>query len=401
MKEAYLLTRAQIAWADRQEHYIKDPSYLKEQIVKQKGRCAISGAPMMFARKYCDPKDTSRCHPLYAEIDIIKQSTTHYDYQIVCSELKLIKDKIPALYFGENPYTPVWKELMCEWKSQAEDDPTNIAALKALVSAESLIKRAKWKSQTPTELEERMLTKALAKYGSLERISTIDRIHALKNSQMYRKDFKRYLKEYKNEGNSDYNIVGIMPDYPKTKRKEAIFILSDPAEKLCRKYELRYPIDPNARYNDKELRCLRRPVDYFIRKELMGRIKRNPKLAPAAKDIEKELVAYIGGRLLLFVNTYFFRDQIDYELNDILDEWTTMPNKRFREHEVGIWKVYKLHTKGIKPPDIAEKMLGKGKNPKYDEKAEGNCKKIERAIDKADRIVQQIEARAKSLHQNE
>jgi len=52
MKDDYQLTTAQMEWASKRKHGLS-PSKLKELVKKQKGRCALSGAEMIF-EKTCE-----------------------------------------------------------------------------------------------------------------------------------------------------------------------------------------------------------------------------------------------------------------------------------------------------------------------------------------------------------
>ena len=132
MSEDYQLTEAQIKWAKNKKKL--SPSRLKELIIKQKGRCALSGAPMIFDKEYGNPNvNKAGCHPLYAAIDHISPNDETYGYQLVCYDLNDLKGHLPNKVFKEVQDTSAWKLLMRQWKSQAEKDPFDISALKTLL----------------------------------------------------------------------------------------------------------------------------------------------------------------------------------------------------------------------------------------------------------------------------
>jgi len=133
IKEDYELTPAQIRWASRRRHGLS-PSKLKELIKKQEGRCALSGAKMIFEAEYGNPNvNTDGCHPLYAAIDHISPSTDLYGYQIVCYDLNDLKGHLPYKIFQELERTKAWQQLMTEWRLLSEKDPMNTEAFKKAV----------------------------------------------------------------------------------------------------------------------------------------------------------------------------------------------------------------------------------------------------------------------------
>ena len=130
MEEGYQLTTAQMDWASKRKHGLS-PSRLKEFIKKQKGRCALSGAEMIFDKKLGNPNINTRgCHPLYAAIDHISPSNDKYGFQLVCYDLNDLKGHLPYKVFKEIQLTEAWKHLMKEWRFIAQESPMNIEALK-------------------------------------------------------------------------------------------------------------------------------------------------------------------------------------------------------------------------------------------------------------------------------
>jgi hypothetical protein len=132
-KDDYELTSAQAEWASKRRHRLS-PSKLKELIKKQKGRCALSEAQMIFEKEYGNPNiNTSGCHPLYAAIDHISPNDDRYGHQLVCYDLNDLKGSLPYKIFKELKATRAWQQLMNEWRLLAEKDPMDIEAFKKLL----------------------------------------------------------------------------------------------------------------------------------------------------------------------------------------------------------------------------------------------------------------------------
>jgi hypothetical protein len=130
MKEDYELTPAQAEWASKRKHGLSS-SKLKDLIKKQKGRCALSGAEMIFEKEHGNPNINTRgCHPLYAAIGHISPSNDLYGYQLVCYDLNDLKGHLPHKIFKELQLMAAWVQLMNEWRSLAEKDRMDIDAFK-------------------------------------------------------------------------------------------------------------------------------------------------------------------------------------------------------------------------------------------------------------------------------
>src|SRR3989304_1279346 len=128
MNEDYEYSPAQAEWAKKRRHGLS-PSKLKELIKKQKGRCALSEAEMIFEKEHGNPNiRTEGCHPLYAAIDHISPSNDSYGYQLVCYDLNDLKGHLPYKIFKELQLTVAWRQLMNEWRSLAERDRMDIEA---------------------------------------------------------------------------------------------------------------------------------------------------------------------------------------------------------------------------------------------------------------------------------
>jgi hypothetical protein len=368
------LTRDQIAWANKiwAERKIgkrKSASFLKKLIIWQKGKCALSGASLYFDAKYGRDIDGNRCHPLYAEIDYVMISPTEYTCKIVCSRLNELKDRIAE--FGEIPYTAEWIKLLKRWKALAEKDPMNIRAFEELVGAGAS--------------------------AEAERISTEDRIQALKRSKMYQRDYEQYLEKSKKQNKSKLDIFVKYPyrsakTNDESKKKYMHYLRSAATEKLCRKYGLTYPFNPSSPLEEEEGILL--AVELFNYWIFRKRVERNPRLKEALAAIAQELASYQEGRLLLFVDTNFSKDEIKSKFNEILNERIRPYKKRITTSEYDMWQIYDLKEQKTSLAEINRIIAKPDLRPQHKERAEADYKRIKNAYKKAKEIIHQIELKA-------
>lgn len=83
-------------WA-RRRHQGRGPKQLREMLKKQEGRCALSGAILLFDVNEGTPQKGGRgCHPLYPAVDHMDPGKPNGDFQIVCYALNDLKGHIPA-----------------------------------------------------------------------------------------------------------------------------------------------------------------------------------------------------------------------------------------------------------------------------------------------------------------
>jgi len=133
MSESYNLTNDQKAWANRGKQGL-NPSDLQKLIIKQRGRCALSGTLMIFDKAYGNPNiNRQGCHPLYAAVDHVSPGNREHGHQLVCYDLNDLKGHLPKKVFIELQKTSAWKNLMQQWRSQSENNPMDIAAFKTLL----------------------------------------------------------------------------------------------------------------------------------------------------------------------------------------------------------------------------------------------------------------------------
>jgi hypothetical protein len=133
LTNSYSLSDIQKVWAKKGKQRLGS-SELQKLIIKQRGRCALSGALMIFDKACGNPNINKKgCHPLYAAVDHVSPGNTKHGHQLVCYDLNDLKGHLPQKVFTELQKTSAWKDLMQQWRSQSENDPTDIAAFKALL----------------------------------------------------------------------------------------------------------------------------------------------------------------------------------------------------------------------------------------------------------------------------
>jgi hypothetical protein len=129
----FRLSGLQQRWASKR-HQGLGPKRLKEMLKKQEGRCALSGATLLFDVNEGTPQKGGRgCHPLYPAVDHIDPGNPHGDYQIVCYALNDLKGHMPPDCFAVLSASEPWIMLMKKWKEQAEKDPRDRTALMRLL----------------------------------------------------------------------------------------------------------------------------------------------------------------------------------------------------------------------------------------------------------------------------
>ncbi|MGV8058634.1 MAG: hypothetical protein AB2L12_11510 [Smithellaceae bacterium] len=243
----------------------------------------------------------------------------------------------------------------------------------------------------------------------MDKIKPIDWIQALKRSGMYAKDYNASSQEYKKHsptyidplGSIPANIDAIyaMPFSKTTRKKDTVIILSKASEKLCQKYRLRFPIDPETPFHESDLLKLCSPLNISFSREFIQRLR------VASTDriidlnlIESELVSYQDGRLIIMVDLDFSRDQIREEFDKVLDDWSDTSTDRTKGSTVDIWEVYDKHKKENKSLlRIAVEILESGRQPGADSEDDRKYKIIERAFKKACKIIEAVEKKTQNI----
>jgi hypothetical protein len=129
----YELSESAKKWASRR-HQGLSPTKLRELLIKQQGRCALSEVPLLFDKEEGTPKRGGHgVHPLYPAVDHIESGSEVREHQIVCYALNDVKGHLPHACFEALKQTEPWKELMQKWRSQAEGGSRNREAFTMLI----------------------------------------------------------------------------------------------------------------------------------------------------------------------------------------------------------------------------------------------------------------------------
>jgi len=127
------LTPDQERWASKGRQHV-NKSDLRATLIKQEGKCALSGVKMIFKVEEGTPtKGGSGCHPIYPAVDHIDPGNSDGEHQIVCYALNDLKGHLPLECFAALQNTDAWKTLMHQWREQAVKDSTDREAFMRLL----------------------------------------------------------------------------------------------------------------------------------------------------------------------------------------------------------------------------------------------------------------------------
>lgn len=99
----------------------------------QKGRCALTDAPLFFDSTSGTPQAGGPgSHPLYASVDHVHPGRGG-KVQILCYDINDLKGHLPAILFDALKKTIEWKVFVAAWKEIAEQFPQDIQKFKDLI----------------------------------------------------------------------------------------------------------------------------------------------------------------------------------------------------------------------------------------------------------------------------
>lgn len=114
--------------------YKKSTQFWKDLILKQGGKCGLTGAPLLFdANSGTAKRGGQGCHPLYASVDHINPNREDYGFQILCYDINDLKAHLPLPLFNALTKTREWKEFVQYWKRAAESSPNERKVFKQLI----------------------------------------------------------------------------------------------------------------------------------------------------------------------------------------------------------------------------------------------------------------------------
>jgi len=128
----YTPSQEQLEWAQRRHQKIGRERQ-RQLLVEQHGKCALSGATMLFDLGSRTPSLGHGCHPLSPAIDHIDPGNPHSGVQIVCYALNDMKGHLPADCVKALTKTVTWQKLMKAWREQAQGDPSDREAFARLI----------------------------------------------------------------------------------------------------------------------------------------------------------------------------------------------------------------------------------------------------------------------------
>jgi len=116
--------------------YKQTAQFWIDLINKQGGKCALTGASLLFDTKNGTPqKGGLGCHPLYAAVDHINPKRENYGFQILCYDINDLKAHLPLPLFNALAQTKEWKRFAKAWRKLAESSSNNRQVFKNLISA--------------------------------------------------------------------------------------------------------------------------------------------------------------------------------------------------------------------------------------------------------------------------
>jgi|Deesub1362A_J573_1020465.scaffolds.fasta_scaffold00319_14 hypothetical protein len=203
-----------------------------------------------------------------------------------------------------------------------------------------------------------------------------DRIQALKRSSKYRKDYKKYEDYLKKKGIIDYSLIDIITP---------IFKLSSEGHKLCKKYKILYPFNPdNPPKNGTDTAKISMPAVF----PLPLRVKRSGEHFFGLEDAR-------------FLNV---KIDISRTLSDIQKDIKTLYHsyskqikvpKRNRDLDLPkgktIWDIYDMRKQGKTILQITKDIFRITESPSNDAIAKSKYRIIERAYNKAKKLIKEAE----------
>ena len=130
----FMLTDLQEQWARKRRRQGLGTKRLRELLMKQRGRCALSDVELRFDIGDRVPQKSGLgCHPLSPAVDHIDPGNPDGGLQIICYALNDLKGHMPSDCFIALTHTEPWKNLMNRWREQAERNAQDRAAFKRLI----------------------------------------------------------------------------------------------------------------------------------------------------------------------------------------------------------------------------------------------------------------------------
>ncbi len=209
------------------------------------------------------------------------------------------------------------------------------------------------------------------------KIKPSDIVQAFKHSKKYMEDYRIYEKERE------------VNDWLSGDAQMYAIRLSKAGKKLCKKYNILYPINPFTPAEERETTFIHTPITFLNPPALWNKSQMGRNFFDNAKD--QEVITHVNGKLVLMIDTDYPRDQIKTVFKEFLKRYTEEPGKRLRDDNIDIWKVYKakeFENKNLLQITREENNV-KG-NPNYDGKVDAYYRQVKRAYRKASQIIKVV-----------
>ncbi len=213
------------------------------------------------------------------------------------------------------------------------------------------------------------------------KISPSDKLQAIKHSKEYRNDYFKYDKERERTGIIDFYMVG-------ENTGEKAYILSELGKQLCKKWNIRFPVNPDAEYVKGGEACVHSPVTYLDPLEQWKQT-----VLRAGKDGRKENITHVNDKLVLMIDTSYSIDQITQEINKILSFWIQKSKTRIKQSKkIDIWQVFDEIDNGKKVYQVAKEYAAKRTKPGSKVRVtEDEIQLIRDSYKKAQKIISAVE----------
>jgi hypothetical protein len=207
------------------------------------------------------------------------------------------------------------------------------------------------------------------------KISPLDKVQALKHSKQYGEDYRKYEQEKEKE------------DWFADDGESYFIRLSEAGKKLCKKYNLLYPINPFTPADEIETNYVHHPVTFLDQPKLWNEVIGSRfDSAP-----EQGVITHINGKLVLMIDTELPRPQIEKAFKKYLDRYTKKSGERLRDGVADIWQVYrKKEFKGKNLLQITKELFNIVENPTYSPKGKALYNQVTRAYNKAKEIIKLV-----------
>lgn len=225
-----------------------------------------------------------------------------------------------------------------------------------------------------------------------KKISPTDKSQALKRSSQYLEDFKKYLLEREKEGVHD-----VLWNDPLDHQ------LSKAGKKLCDKYKLFYPVDPNLPINEIDLKWVQPPVTWLDPPsqwyQYGGFQSKKSEDDGTQYEITQSYeitkawdhLTHINDKLVIMIDVQNFTvDEITSSLKAFLKY--RLSSERKRDAFVDIWEVYDLtEIDGLSYAEVTRKVFKHSKGLDNYHEGKAQYRQVERAHKKACTIIKTFE----------